>query len=198
MDAQRAGELVALLREFALASDRFADVVARRHALHRTDLEALGHLWAGQVRQEPLTPTRLAAALSLSAPATSALIGRLERAGHVARVPSAQDRRSSVLVLPERARDLTAAAFGPLGTRLRAVVGDLRPDEAAVVEQFLRACTDAAEAATADTAAAGVPPPSADSGGGPLHGGGHPRPCGAPKVPGAGVAGPGPSGPASP
>ncbi|MGY1615844.1 MarR family winged helix-turn-helix transcriptional regulator [Geodermatophilus sp. SYSU D00691] len=157
MDAQRAGELVALLREFSLASDRFADVVARRHALHRTDLEALGHLWGGQVRHDPLTPSRLAAALSLSAPATSALIGRLERAGHVARVPAEHDRRSSVLMLPEQARDLTAAAFRPLGGRLQCVIADLRPDEAEVVERFLRACVDAARAATAD--GAGDDPP---------------------------------------
>ncbi|MGY1606019.1 MarR family winged helix-turn-helix transcriptional regulator [Geodermatophilus sp. SYSU D00700] len=158
MDAQRAGDLVALLREFTLVSDRFADVVARRHALHRTDLEALGHLWGAQARRDPLTPSRLAAALSLSAPATSALIGRLERAGHVVRVPAEHDRRSSVLVLPERARDLTAAAFRPLGGRLRGVAGDLPPDEAEVVERFLRACVDAAEAATADAAATGEAP----------------------------------------
>ncbi|MGY1753926.1 MarR family winged helix-turn-helix transcriptional regulator [Blastococcus sp. SYSU D01042] len=150
MDAQRAGEMVALLREFTLASDRFADVVARRHALHRTDLEALGHLWGAQLRHEPLTPGRLAAALALSAPATSALIGRLERAGHVARRPAEHDRRSSVLVLPELTRDLTAAVFRPLGGRLREVVGSLRPEEAEIVERFLRACVDAARDAATD------------------------------------------------
>ncbi|MDQ0363617.1 MarR family winged helix-turn-helix transcriptional regulator [Catenuloplanes indicus] len=143
MTTPQAGQIVALLREFTLANDRFADVFARRHHLHRTDLEAMAHLWIGELQRSPMTPTRLSAALSLSAPATSALLSRLERAGHIRRIPAQHDRRSRVLVLHERARDLTVAYFTPLGARLRAVVAEFTPSEADVIERFLRACVAA-------------------------------------------------------
>ena len=37
------------LRRLQIELDQFVDVFARRHAMHRTDLDALGHLWEAEV-----------------------------------------------------------------------------------------------------------------------------------------------------
>lgn len=56
-------------------------------------------------QQEPLTHRELAERCSLTSSATTALIDRLEHAGHVTRVAHPTDRRSSLVVLTDTGLD---------------------------------------------------------------------------------------------
>nr|BFE64231.1 hypothetical protein GCM10020063_087570 [Dactylosporangium thailandense] len=114
-----ADELIDLLRRFNVEADRFVDVFARAHGLHRTDMNAIAHIWRAAEERTPLTPGELARRLSLSPAATTALLVRLERAGHVERRPDPEDRRRTHLHIQPKARALAAEFFAPLGVHMR-------------------------------------------------------------------------------
>jgi len=147
----QADELIDLLRRFNVEADRFVDVFTRAHALHRTDLNAVAHIWRATVQGHPLTPGELARLLSLSPAATTALIGRLERAGHVERSHDTADRRRVHLVMQPSAQALAMAFFAPLGRHMRAAFDGFDADELAVaarvMTKVLEATTTAADEA---------------------------------------------------
>ncbi|WP_238016010.1 MarR family transcriptional regulator [Dactylosporangium sp. AC04546] len=144
-----ADALIDLLRRFNVEADRFIDVFTRAHGLHRTDMNAIAHIWRST---EPLTPGELAKRLSLSPAATTALIGRLERAGHVGRVGDTEDRRRVHLEMLPSARALALAFFTPLGEQLRGAFAEFSDAELAVTERVLArvltATTNAADKVT--------------------------------------------------
>ena len=92
-------ELFAAMREFTLESDRYVERVASLHGLHRTDLNALGFLIRPGREANSMTPGKLGEALNLSSPATTALVDRLERSGHVNRQRGQTDRRQVQLAM---------------------------------------------------------------------------------------------------
>ncbi|GAB3867263.1 MarR family winged helix-turn-helix transcriptional regulator [Dactylosporangium cerinum] len=124
-----AGELIDLLRTFNLEADRFVEVFTRAHGLHRTDLNAVAYIWRAAEEDRPLTPGELARKLRLSPAATTALLDRLTRAGHVERRHDTADRRRVHLVMQPSARALAQAFFTPLGKHLRAAFDEF-DDEA--------------------------------------------------------------------
>jgi DNA-binding MarR family transcriptional regulator len=135
--------VVEAIRRLSLELDLFVDVFARRHALHRTDLDALGHLWEAEVSGRAMTPTRLSASLSLSPAATSASLDRLQRAGHVVRREDPEDRRRTFVTLSDEARTLSTQFFQPLGARLREAMTDFSDEEVATAHRFLGAMAQA-------------------------------------------------------
>lgn len=135
--------VVEAIRRLSLELDLFVDVFARRHALHRTDLDALGHLWEAEVSERPMTPTHLSASLSLSPAATSASLDRLQRAGHVVRREDPDDRRRTFVTLSDEARTLSMEFFQPLGARLREAMTDFSDEEVATAHRFLVAMAQA-------------------------------------------------------
>ncbi|MDQ6523282.1 MarR family transcriptional regulator [Nocardioides sp. LHD-245] len=134
----------ALVQRFSYELNRFTHLFAHRHGLHPTDVDALAHLHQAALRGESTTPTRLAAAIGLSAPATSALLRRLETSGHVERTTDPADGRRHLLTLTASARQVAAGFFGPLADALRASLAGLDDAEVAVVERWLADATDAA------------------------------------------------------
>lgn len=99
-EQQSAGEgqdatasLLILLQQFTMETDRFINGLSAKHHLHRTDLSALGSVMTALRRGEAATPGKLGKELNLSSPATTALIDRLDRAGHITRKRSETDRR---------------------------------------------------------------------------------------------------------
>ncbi|GGM50940.1 MarR family winged helix-turn-helix transcriptional regulator [Dactylosporangium sucinum] len=147
-----ADALIDLLRRFNVEADRFVDVFTRAHGLHRTDMNAVAHIWRAAENSEPLTPGELAKRLSLSPAATTALLGRLERAGHIGRVHDTEDRRRVYLEMLPPARELALAFFTPLGERLRSAFAEFDEEELAVTERVLTkvltATTNAADQVT--------------------------------------------------
>ncbi|MGW4489209.1 MarR family winged helix-turn-helix transcriptional regulator [Amycolatopsis sp. NPDC004368] len=142
--------LAGLLRRHAVETERYVATFGAGHGLHRTDLNALAVVMDADRSREPMTPGRLSAALHLSPPATSALIDRLEQAGHLRRTRSAADRRQVDLRITDSALALGAALFGPLADHVRAAIGRYSEPEQALIARFLRDVSAAVTAATDD------------------------------------------------
>ena len=107
---------------------------AARESLHATDVQALsalamagGHLGAGE----------LARALELSSGATTRLIDRLERVGHVARSTDPYDRRRRVVAITTSAQTTAGEYFGSLATTIERVLEPYDDLERAVLRRFL-------------------------------------------------------------
>ena len=130
-------ELVALLQDYAGEAELLGQAFAGRHRLHPTDLHALLAVMRADAAGEPLTPGALGTRLGLSTGATTALVDRLERAGHVRRSRESSDRRRVTLRQAENAARVGAAFFGPLGDRMDTVLADFDDAELAAAARFL-------------------------------------------------------------
>lgn len=137
-------EIVHLLRavtvELGLHSARFA----QRNGMHPTDVRALIALMDARRAEEEMTAGRLGTALGLNSAGTTALVDRLERAGHVRRVRAEGDRRKVLIEVDERAVELGQAYFGPLIGRVVELARGYDEREAAAIRGFLGGVREAA------------------------------------------------------
>ncbi|SFR30019.1 DNA-binding transcriptional regulator, MarR family [Lentzea waywayandensis] len=131
-------DLSMMLRALVMESNRFLEIFSAAHALHPTDMTALNLIMTA-----PMTPGTLAKALNLSASATTSVLDRLERAGHVIRERDPDDRRRVELQVLDRATALAATFFQPLAREYASVWNDMSDAERQVVARFLMATTDA-------------------------------------------------------
>ncbi len=136
-------EVVLLLRSVAVESNRTAAVFGETHDLHRTDLDALAVVVGASVAGREMTPGLLATELRLSSPATTALVDRLERSGHLVRQRSTTDRRRVVLEVQDTARELAREFFTPMAEDVGAVLRGMSEDEVQVVATFLHRAVEA-------------------------------------------------------
>jgi len=126
--------ILELLRAMGEAMEGLQDDYARAAGLHATDLTAVSHL---SDSPEPLSMRELGQRLQLTAGAVTGLVDRLERAGHVIRLPDAHDRRRTRLRLTARADDVVERFFGELAGRALQVMDGFDDAELAVIERFL-------------------------------------------------------------
>ncbi|WP_427016035.1 MarR family winged helix-turn-helix transcriptional regulator [Pseudarthrobacter sp. P1] len=143
-------ELLALLREFTVETDRYVERVGSLHGLHRTDMNALAFLVQAGLGPQPATPGRLGEALNLSSPATTALVDRLDRAGHVTRQRSEADRRQVELAMTDHARQVGRSLFSPLAAHLGAAMAGYSEAELALAQRFIADMIEATAAARGD------------------------------------------------
>ncbi|MGW0761748.1 MarR family winged helix-turn-helix transcriptional regulator [Streptomyces sp. NPDC002814] len=140
-------EIVHLLRAVAVELGLHSARFAHGNGMHPTDVRALIALMDASRADEEMTAGRLGAALGLNSAGTTALIDRLERAGHVRRVRGRQDRRKVVVEVDERAVELGWAFFGPLIDRTVELLQAYDERERAAIKGFLGAVRDAAAGA---------------------------------------------------
>ncbi len=100
-----------------------------------TEIIAMEHLM--QV-ENGLGPVELGHRLGIRSASATALVDRLEAAGHVRRSPHPQDRRRVIVKPTQRSRAATLAALTPLIEATDAVAADLTAEEAAAVTRYLR------------------------------------------------------------
>lgn len=136
------GDIVAELRGYSVAAQHVGHAFAARHGLGPTDLQALIAVMDAERSGTPITPGRLGEHLNLSSGSVTALIDRLERAGHIRRDRDSADRRRVHLRYAERGARVAVEFFGPLGRRTDAVLDRFTDEELTVVHRFLRAVTD--------------------------------------------------------
>jgi DNA-binding MarR family transcriptional regulator len=134
----------------ALAASRHRTAAGRMLGLSENEVLALQYL--GLTGQ--LTPSALGGLLRLTSGGTTALVQRLERAGHISRESHPRDGRSTLLRLTPGAEARATEAFAPLVNELDRLVGDLSEDERSVVGTFLGRVAEAAERHAEDTARA--------------------------------------------
>lgn len=133
-------DLSMLVRALVMESNRFLDIFSAAHELHPTDMTALNLIMTAR---SPMTPGALAKALNLSASATTSVLDRLERAGHVTRDRSPDDRRRVELRALSAATALASAFFQPLAREYSSVWENLSAADRQVVARFLTTTTEA-------------------------------------------------------
>jgi DNA-binding MarR family transcriptional regulator len=126
-------ELALRLREVQLAEHALQAAIARDVGLGETDWQALGALFEG----EPLGPTELGRRVGLGSAAATALVDRLERAGHVERRPHPHDRRRQVLAPTTHAEQELWRVLTPLVRGVDELAEGLDEGERAAVARFL-------------------------------------------------------------
>ena len=134
------------LHRKTLADARHRAALARHMGLTGTDVLAIQHL----ARAGQLTAGQLSALLQLSSAGTTAVIRRLQHAGHITRHPHAADGRGVVLRLAPTVLTSASKALAPYITELDALIAALSDTERDLIEHFLRRAADAAERHTDD------------------------------------------------
>lgn len=126
-----------LLREHAAACLRYSAALARRMGFGISEVAALEHLHS----EGELTPKQLGERLYMSSGAVTALVDRLERSGHLERVPNPRDRRSSLLRPTPWGIEEVVGQILPLATEVHELSEGLSEEERAVVGRFMEAVT---------------------------------------------------------
>jgi DNA-binding MarR family transcriptional regulator len=135
--------LVDLLNTYSSEAQHIGHAFANRNQLHATDMHALLAVMHAERDGNPLTPGRLGEAIGLSSGATTALIDRLEKGGHLRRSRESSDRRVVHLRYADAGMELAMAFFTPLRPHTDAVLEQFSVDELRAVEKFLGGMTAA-------------------------------------------------------
>ncbi len=132
-------EIAAELRRYGADAQHVGHVFAARHGLNATDLQALIAVMDAELVGTPITPGRLGGQLNLSSGSVTALIDRLERAGHIRRDRDTSDRRKVLLRYADQGAALAMDFFRPLGERTDQVMAGFQDEELEVVHRFVTA-----------------------------------------------------------
>ncbi|ATB38697.1 Transcriptional regulator, MarR family [Cystobacter fuscus] len=127
------GEIGDRLRLVSLLTRRIEQRLGEHLGVNLTDLSAMEHL----ISNGPLTPSDLASRLEVTTAASTHIVDRLERAGHVSRERDATDRRKVLVVPVEASVARVIQQLTPMLESLDAVVAGLSEADRAVVERFL-------------------------------------------------------------
>jgi DNA-binding MarR family transcriptional regulator len=130
-----------LLNRKVLAAYRHRLVVARRLGMTESEVTAVAYLSQGA-----LTPGQLGDRLLLTSGGVTALLHRLERAGHVIREPHPNDKRSVVLRADPAIMERASQCYADLTDATDAVTGKLASGDRELVRSFLLEIAEASEA----------------------------------------------------
>ncbi|MGW0120196.1 MarR family winged helix-turn-helix transcriptional regulator [Streptomyces sp. NPDC003327] len=127
-----------LLRRMNAEFNRIALEFAHSQGLHLTDVQALIAVLDSEAHgQGAMTPGRLRKQMNLTSGAMTACLDRLEKAGHIHRVRSADDRRVVHVHYAEAAKQVARDYFRPLALSTEATRTQFTSDELHVVVRFL-------------------------------------------------------------
>lgn len=136
--------------------------IARRAALHSTDLECLDLLQLSS----PCTAGEIMAHTGLTSGAVTAMIDRLEHRGLVSRTRDPDDRRRVQVAVDRKAIEPVAAFFASGARRWTSLLAEFAEPELAIVERFLDRALATAIDLTAELETMPVGLPGADMPGG--------------------------------
>jgi DNA-binding MarR family transcriptional regulator len=129
------------LVRWELAAARHRVVLGRLLGLAEMEVLAIQHL----MRAGELTPTELGDLLQLSSGGVSALVRRLERAGHVARRAHPRDKRRALLRATPGMRARASDAWAPLIADIDAIVESLSHAERELIGDVVARFAQASE-----------------------------------------------------
>ncbi|MGW3471749.1 MarR family winged helix-turn-helix transcriptional regulator [Saccharopolyspora sp. NPDC000995] len=135
--AARSARLLDSLRGFGANYTELTGRFAAWLGLHATDAAALAEILYAEDKGTPLSPTRLSERLALTTGATTNLLNRLEKLGHIVRTREHADRRKVTLRSSPRIEKPAREFFGPFGDGLRALVAQYPPEQLDRFEDFL-------------------------------------------------------------
>ncbi|MFZ2625447.1 MAG: MarR family transcriptional regulator [Propionibacterium sp.] len=124
---------------------RISTASERYMALGPTDMRAIHHLLVQENLGHEVSPSSLARQLGITTASTTKLLDRLERAGHIQRLPNPADRRSwRITVMPDT-RLAAHRTIGRIQSARIAPVQQLTPAERETVLRYLSSTNDALE-----------------------------------------------------
>jgi DNA-binding MarR family transcriptional regulator len=129
---------------------RAAEVAMRRRtresmAMGENELLVLRYLLRASGEGRSVSPSELTRYLGVSTASTTAIIDRLEKSGHVNRLPHPSDRRSILVVATKESDAEVRATLGDMHERMMSAVIDLSPEESAVVVAALTRLQEAVD-----------------------------------------------------
>ncbi len=130
---------------------RSAEAAMRRRTrdamqMGENDLLALRYVIGARQRGTAVTPTDLSRYLGVKTSSVTAMIDRLETAGHLRRVPSASDRRRLTVEPTAHADAMVRATLGEMHERMLGATVGLDADAALSIVEFLDRMRDAVDA----------------------------------------------------
>jgi len=139
VDEERAtpgfSDLSLALREVLQANSDAVHALSVKLGIGHSDLSALSYLASSP---EAVGPVELGHRLGMRSASATVLVDRLEKAGHVDRLPHPDDRRRIRLAVTATARQELLQALAPLTRPVDELAAQLRPEDARVAAQFLR------------------------------------------------------------
>ena len=135
-----------LTQRLVAEADDFNSAFVDLHRMHPTDVNALIRVRVGREQGEATTAGWLAEALGLTSGAVTAVVDRLERAGHIRRARDQDDRRRVILEDSASGQQLVDQYFVPIRRRSKEVMSQFTANELDVIGRYLGA-TAAAMAA---------------------------------------------------
>jgi MarR family transcriptional regulator, organic hydroperoxide resistance regulator len=124
-------------RAYGRAYGELGQLFATSLGLHSTDALALIEIIAGEERGEPLSQSRLSQRIGLTTGATSSLLNRLEKRGHVTRSRVHDDRRIVTLHSTAGVHQTADDFFDPLGIQLDELTARYPRDVLDQIESFV-------------------------------------------------------------
>jgi DNA-binding MarR family transcriptional regulator len=131
------------LQAISILTRELEKKIADSLGVNLTDLAAMEHL----ITNNKLAPSELASRLNVSTAASTQIIDRLERAGHVSRERQPDDRRKLFVVPKAESVARTFQNFAPMLDGLDAAISRLKSDDRDVIERFLGLVIDAYQVA---------------------------------------------------
>jgi len=126
-----------LLNRRELAATRHRSAMSRHLGLSESEMLAVAYL----AQRGQLSPSEIGVLLDLSSGGVSALVQRLEHAGHVDREPHPTDGRRNLVRLAPGLVERAGRAFGPLVEDLERASTDLDEQEQRVLHRWLERVT---------------------------------------------------------
>lgn len=133
--------LVDSVRSLYGAIGRFDECMATSMGIDRTSLRAIDAL-----RYGALQPKDFAERLGLTTASVTAMLDRLEKAGHISRTQSPTDRRSWIINLTDQSREQAKKSYGNLGDTFQTVFADKTNAELAKALEVIEELTQAFDA----------------------------------------------------
>ena len=136
-DLTEISEIMSALGRLRAVEQQLSEASMRYMRLGPTDMQAIHYLIVAENSGSISTPSGIASHLKISTAATTKLLDRLERAGHISRAPHPSDRRAlAISITPETRRAAMQSVGRQQAKRFRAAAR-LTSKERQIVIRFL-------------------------------------------------------------
>ncbi|MEN2736480.1 MarR family transcriptional regulator [Microbacterium sp. X-17] len=144
-DRERAIEVLEHLRAYGAADSAMQRRSEKAMRMNENDISALRYLLRASEQGTTVGPRELAEYLGIQSSSITVLLDRLEKAGHIRRVPSPFDRRALIIVPTVPTDQLQRAILGDVREELVEVASNLTPEDAETVVDFIDRLRDAVD-----------------------------------------------------
>jgi len=134
--------LLQAVRDLIQVDREMRRAASRRMGFGETDMRALRFVMAAAAQGPGTTPHEIAGHLGISTAATTVLLDRLVRAGHVERVPHPTDRRGKLVVPTPHAYEETRSELRGTHDRMREIAAAVPRGARPALLSFLQALTE--------------------------------------------------------